>query len=436
MSSLSQPKYKEEYNRFENNTDTQQNAICNLIDIINDNNLSIFYENTDSNFKHHIDQLNLKFYLETEKILAPNNNIDQTENQNKLFLILFKQINLYIKEIERLNTVILQQAKDPQCLKKRMAIMTKQKDNFETKELMIQTLKNTINTLEKKLSQVILSENAIREENEKLKKEIQLYKDKEGSTNTSIFLNHSTNSNTNFNISTQFKRKSKRTYSDNNQSKMNISNNPLNKKEHRIIGRSPNMINSKFYHNSNNNKLKIIKAVKNKFSYSNSKVAKTPDNLNNISMNNIDINSNFEDNSPKIYSPRINCYNLKQTFSNHTNASPANLCSLSFNNNSKDMNENVCNNNQEDSFTELSQIENLLIEIKEHFKKENNYNSKCRSEQKVITIDLEAANREKENKRRNNENDYNNGDTPHFKVGKFNINESINGACIFDMNKH
>ena len=113
MSSLSQPKYRAESN---SNIDDAKasNAISNLIDIINDNNLNIFYENSESNFKHNIDQLNLKFYLETEKILSPSNKVDQSENQTKLLLILFKQINLYIKKIERLNTVIIQISKEPQ----------------------------------------------------------------------------------------------------------------------------------------------------------------------------------------------------------------------------------------------------------------------------------------------------------------------------------
>ena len=51
-------------------------AICNIIDLINDNNLNIFYKEDNSNFKRNIDQLNLKFYLETEKIISSNQNKD------------------------------------------------------------------------------------------------------------------------------------------------------------------------------------------------------------------------------------------------------------------------------------------------------------------------------------------------------------------------
>lgn len=371
MSSLSQPKYRAESN---SNIDDAKasNAISNLIDIINDNNLNIFYENSESNFKHNIDQLNLKFYLETEKILSPSNKVDQSENQTKLLLILFKQINLYIKEIERLNTVIIQMSKDPQCLKKRMAIISRQKDTFEMKEQIIQSLKNSISTLEKKLSNVISSENELRNENELLKKELQCYKEKDTSTNSSILINPSTPNSTstskNFNISNQYKRKSKRTFSDHNQTS----------KETRL-GQSPNLLN-KNAHRLNNNKIKIIKAVKKKISHSNSNAKSN----NNITMKNIDIADNIDEEYIKSTSPREN---------------------LSFNSNA---------NNHEDSINDLSQIEKLLVEIKEHFNKE----SKSKSEQRIISIDLD----EKENVKKGN-----NEDTPHFKK-RISISDYLNGG--------
>ena len=72
------------------NTQTTE-AICHIIDLINDNNLSLFYKEDISNFKRNIDQLNLKFYLETEKIISSNQNKEDIPiNSNKLFLILFK----------------------------------------------------------------------------------------------------------------------------------------------------------------------------------------------------------------------------------------------------------------------------------------------------------------------------------------------------------
>jgi K+ transporter len=102
-----------------------QNAISNMLDVINDNNLNLFYKDGMSKFKYNIDQLNLKFYLETEKILSSTQS-DLSQNQNKLFLILFKQITLYIKEIERLNLLLIEESKNPNYLKKKVSFIEKQ----------------------------------------------------------------------------------------------------------------------------------------------------------------------------------------------------------------------------------------------------------------------------------------------------------------------
>ena len=157
-------------------------AICNIIDLINDNNLNIFYKEDSSNFKRNIDQLNLKFYLETEKIISSNNQSKTKEentsfNSNKLFLILFKQINLYIKEIERLNALMINNIKDADNMKKKVAIFIRKQDDFETKEQIIKTLKYSVSSLEKKLSNVLISENNLRQELQKLKKEKDYYYD-------------------------------------------------------------------------------------------------------------------------------------------------------------------------------------------------------------------------------------------------------------------
>ena len=191
-----------------NNNLKIQNTICHLIDVISDNDLNFFYQdNNSSSFKHNIDQLNLRFYLETEKILSsPEGTYN---NDNKLFLILFKQINLYIREIERLNSVLINQAKEPNFLKKKMIIISQKKDNFETKEMLIQTLKTTLKSLEKKLSKTIQSENILKEQNEKLKKELkyyrELYENSMGISSISV-----SNSQNLINM-----KKSKRTFSDN-----------------------------------------------------------------------------------------------------------------------------------------------------------------------------------------------------------------------------
>ena len=62
---------KDNFNIANNNNFKIENTISSLIDLISYNDLNFFYQdNNTSNFKHNIDQLNLKFYLETKKILS------------------------------------------------------------------------------------------------------------------------------------------------------------------------------------------------------------------------------------------------------------------------------------------------------------------------------------------------------------------------------
>ena len=70
-----------------NNIIHSNESLSNIIDIISNNNLNLFYQDDSNNFKHNIDSLNLKFYLETEKMLSSN-----MSNSSNLFFILFKQI--------------------------------------------------------------------------------------------------------------------------------------------------------------------------------------------------------------------------------------------------------------------------------------------------------------------------------------------------------
>ena len=86
-------------------------VLAELLDNLNKNSLNIFYRDSSSNFKRKIDELNLKFYLETEKYLSNQNKPEKT--QSSLFIILFKQIKIYIEEIERLNLIILEKKYEP-----------------------------------------------------------------------------------------------------------------------------------------------------------------------------------------------------------------------------------------------------------------------------------------------------------------------------------
>ena len=365
---------KDNFNIANNNNFKIENTICSLIDLISDNDLNFFYQdNNTSNFKHNIDQLNLKFYLETEKILSSEGNY----NNNKLFLILFKQINLYIKEIERLNSILINQAKEPNFLKKKMVIISQKKDNFETKELLIQTLKNSLKSLEKKLSKVIQSENLLKEQNEKLKKEIIHYKNLyENSMGiSSISVSNSQN--------LTKKLKSKRTFSDNNKNSNNNNNNNylinaatinVNKNEYNLYEKSQKK-------NSSSSKLKIIKAVKSKISYNSKKKMNTNNNNNNNNFN------NYNNNNYKILSNSNSGSNIiDENGNNKTQKISINITKTSnkgfhFHSNSNNlpksnhdisMNMNLNNNNLINR--DFEDIENLLIEIKDYFLEKNNNN--------------------------------------------------------------
>ena len=120
------------------------------------------HRETNINFTNQIDDLNLKFYLEAEKYL--NNKENDSQCQKKLFSILFKEINIYNKEIKRLNAIISESRN--------------KNENLTIKDNIIKSLKESENLLEKCLSERIESENKLRIENAKLKKENEEYKKK------------------------------------------------------------------------------------------------------------------------------------------------------------------------------------------------------------------------------------------------------------------
>ena len=359
-----------------------QNTICNLIDVINDNNLNFFYQDNISSFKYNIDQLNLKFYLETEKILSSTDR--KIHNENKLFLILFKQINLYIKEIERLNTILMYHAKEPDLLKKKMVIFSQKKTDFETKELLIQTLKNSIKSLEKKLSKIIQSENKLREENKKLKKDLEYYEQ--------LYENYSNNISSitikdrNKDIK---KKKNKRTFSGINQSFMSngtIIINSKSKNDFNLYGKTQKKISSK---------LKIIKAVKNKISYISKKNKYSNiSNTNTTSKTNNNFNSNSESNrSTNLIEEHLinkkkqfnfNITKIKKAISNPFCSHHLHYNSHNINNNNiDDINFSLINNNLNkgniiNEIKDIEIIQDLLTEVKDYLT-EKNQNYDCLS---------------------------------------------------------
>ena len=112
------------------------------IEEMNHSILDLYYDKSSS-FKKKIDELNLKFYLETEKYLNKSKINDYARNQKlqaNLFIILFKQINIFIGEIERLNKIILDNKYKKEKILERTNELNEKKQNILIKDNLIQSL--------------------------------------------------------------------------------------------------------------------------------------------------------------------------------------------------------------------------------------------------------------------------------------------------------
>ena len=150
-------------------------VVSQILDTMAKNSLNVFYD-SNSDFKNKIDSLNLKFYLETEKYLT--NQQKKINCQTSLFIILFKQINIYIEEIKRLNLILMTKKYEPQNIKKRTDELTQKQKEFETKEEIIKALKASQSNMEKKLLEAMINENNLKKKIEYLQKEIDIYRNK------------------------------------------------------------------------------------------------------------------------------------------------------------------------------------------------------------------------------------------------------------------
>ena len=161
---------------IDNSTEENSNeVVARILDTISKNSLSIFYD-SESEFKNKIDSLNLKFYLETEKYLSNQNK--KAKTQTSLFIILFKQINIYIEEIQRLNMIILTKKYKPENIIKRTDELNQKQKEFQTQENIIKALKISQFNMENKLLQAVINENNLNKKIESLQKEIEIYKNK------------------------------------------------------------------------------------------------------------------------------------------------------------------------------------------------------------------------------------------------------------------
>ena len=166
-------------NNNEQNEKTEESPnelLSKILDKINTKSLNEFYPDSNNEFKKKIDSLNLEFYLETEKFLS--NKHHSINCQTSLFIILFRQINIYIEEIGRLNLIIMERKYDPEKIVKRTDEIIKKQNEFITKENLIKALKDSKTNLENKLLQAIINENKLKKEIENLKKEKELYKNR------------------------------------------------------------------------------------------------------------------------------------------------------------------------------------------------------------------------------------------------------------------
>ena len=161
--------------------DSEKIDELNFIKTIDDmkQNVLDYYYDKNSAFKQKIDNLNLKFYLETEKYLNNSKKNDNNRNQKlqaNLFIILFQQINVFIEEIERLNKIILDNKYKKEQILLRTAELNEKKNDILLKDNLIQSLKQSNTNTEKKLLETLLNEDKLMKDNQRLRKENETYK--------------------------------------------------------------------------------------------------------------------------------------------------------------------------------------------------------------------------------------------------------------------
>ena len=158
----------------------ENNEIINFLNSLSFENLNEYYDIESNIFIKRIEKLNLKFFWTSESIL---NKEEIKYPYNKLFLILFKQISLYIEEIARLNKLLKLKNKNENYMKKIIAKMKeKEKENILNKQ-MVKNLQRNNKILEKNIDKN-------KHEIEKLTKKLYKNINKDGNSLTnSLFLN-------------------------------------------------------------------------------------------------------------------------------------------------------------------------------------------------------------------------------------------------------
>ena len=139
--------------------------ISTLIKDIPLNNLNDYYDIETNLFKKRIEKLNLKFYWIYESILGEESNNKLIYPYNKLFLILFKEISLYIEEILRLNKQLNSKSKNEKFYLQKINDYKQKEKDFLINKQEVKNLQRVIRNLEKKNEK-------LNNEIEKLKKKI------------------------------------------------------------------------------------------------------------------------------------------------------------------------------------------------------------------------------------------------------------------------
>ena len=163
--------------------DNNINNDSDLLSILKEiplHNLNDYYSIETNIFKKRIEKLNLQFFWIYESILeGQNTNNNNTDNSNinndskqnlifpynKLFLILFKEISLYIEEIMRLN-------KQLDAKNKNEKLYLKKLNDYKIKEKEYLTNKQIIKNLQRNIRNLEKNNEKIKNENEKLSKKL------------------------------------------------------------------------------------------------------------------------------------------------------------------------------------------------------------------------------------------------------------------------
>ena len=224
-----------------------QDELSKLIKDIPLNNLNDYYDIETNLFKKKIEKLNLKFYWIYESFIGEDNN-NLLYPYNKLFLILFKEISLYIEEILRLNKQLTLKNKNEKFYLQKINDYKKKEKDFLQNKLIIKNLERNIKTLEK--------------HNEKLKNDLEKMSKKLFNINIPSFSNNSNYTVWRNNLSNKGKLK--------NNSKGSNKNNIININEQgSVLSTGSNKVTNRIYINKKNRSKEIARNITNNNIHSN-----------------------------------------------------------------------------------------------------------------------------------------------------------------------